>query len=55
MIKVNYAVDAIDAVCTEQFDTIDEVKEMIEKYPHFDIWDVSLFDDDGYFVCDIEL
>lgn len=55
MIKVNYAVNSINTVCTESFETIEEVKEMIDKHPDFEIWDIQLFDNEGYFVSDIEL
>lgn len=55
MYKVWYGVKSIGAGCVENFDTLEEVREFIEKYPDFDVDDIQLFDDDGYFVSDIEL
>lgn len=55
MIKVWYSVESIGAGCVENFDTLDEVHEFIKKNPDFEITDIQLFDNDGYFVSDIEL
>lgn len=55
MIKVWYGVESIGASCVENFDTLNEVREFIKKYPDFEVTDIQLFDDDGYFVSDIKL
>ena len=53
--KVRYYVEFLDAGCVENFDTLEEVREWVEEKSYLEITDIELFDDDGYFVSDIEL